>query len=320
MPLEPAIRAIVALGNRTINHHHPPLPMPLQRLAEQRLGGLGRLVVLKGAPVQSITHHMVPVDGGRIVVRLYRPRAGRLPLHVFLHGGGFCSGNVTQRDDRCQNLAVNTECVVASVGYRLAPENRYPTAPEDCYTALTYLVEHAGDIDIDPDVVSVGGESAGANLAAVMALMARDRHGPTLAFQMLDVPATDLTLNQPSIRQLATGYMLTLEGMEDFMRNYIEPDRVTEPYASPLLAPDLSGLPPAWIMSCEFDPLRSDAEAYAKRLEASGVCVQYQQLDGHIHPSFSFSRISASARRYLGAAESALRAAHRNARDAVATH
>jgi acetyl esterase len=316
MPLEPRIKAIVALGNR--RNVGTGLPMPIQRMADQRVGGLARIVVLKGAHVHAVTHHMVPVDGGQIVVRLYRPHEGRLPLHLFFHGGGFCTGNLMQRDDRCQDLAVDAGCVVASVGYRLAPENRYPTAVEDCYAALCWLVDRADEIDIDPRAVSVGGESAGANLAAVVALMARDRNGPGLVFQLLDVPATDLTLSQPSIRQLGTGYMLTLEGMEEFMRNYIDPDRVTEPYASPLLAPDLSGLPPASIMSCEFDPLRSDGEAYATRLEEAGVAVQFQLLEGHVHPSFAFSRISASARRYLGAAGMALRAAHRTALDPVA--
>jgi acetyl esterase len=316
MPLEPRIKAIVALGNRS--NFGNSQPMALQRMADLRAGSLSRIVVLKGARVQPITHHMVPVEGGQILVRLYRPHHGTLPLHVFFHGGGFCTGNLMQRDDRCKDLAVDAGCVVASVGYRLAPENRYPTAPEDCYAALGWLAAHADEIGIDPNVVSVGGESAGANLAAVVALMARDRNGPHLVFQLLDVPATDLTLSQPSIRELGHGYMLTLDGMEDFMRNYIDPERVTEPYASPLLAPDLSGLPPAWIMSCEFDPLRNDGEGYAQRLQEAGVEVQFQLLHGHVHPSFAFSRISASARRYLGAAGMALRAAHRAALDSVA--
>jgi acetyl esterase len=315
MPLEPRIKALVALGNRSNPGNNRP--MAIQRMADLRAGSLSRIVVLKGARVQSITHHMVPVEGGQILVRIYRPHHGTLPLHVFFHGGGFCTGNLMQRDDRCKDLAVDAGCVVASVGYRLAPENRYPTAPEDCYAALCWLTDHADEVGIDAGTVSVGGESAGANLAAVVALMARDRHGPRLVFQLLDVPATDLTLSQPSIRELGNGYMLTLDGMEDFMRNYIDPDRVTEPYASPLLAPDLSGLPPAWIMSCEFDPLRNDGEGYAKRLEEAGVAVQFQLLDGHVHPSFAFSRISASARRYLGAAGMALRAAHRSALESV---
>jgi acetyl esterase len=167
----------------------------------------------------------------------------------------------------------------------------------------------------------VGGESAGATLAAVSCLMARDRRGPQLAFQLLEVPATDLTMSQPSVRELATGYLLTFDMMQECVRCYIEDsERVTEPYASPLHAPDLSGLPPAFIMTCEFDPLRGDGEAYATRLQEAGVPVQYQQLNGHVHPSFAFNRLSASSRQYLREAETALRAAHWAALDAVAVH
>jgi acetyl esterase len=267
----------------------------------------------------TISHVMVPVNGGEILVRLYRPHDGVLPLHVFFHGGGFCAGDLDQRDPRCQDTAVGVGCVVASVDYRLAPENHYPAAPEDCYAALCWLVEHAEELGIDPSIVSVGGESAGANLAAVTCLMARDRKGPTICFQLLDVPCTDLTMSQPSINELATGYMLTKKGMEQYLAAYLDhPGQATEPYASPLFDPDSSGLPPAWVMTCEFDPLRSDGEAYAKKLEEAGVPVHYQQLAGHIHPSFAFNRLTTSSRSYLRAADNALRTAHRAARPAVA--
>ncbi len=317
MPLEPRIKTLLAMDNRLRGGKAAPL-MPLQRRDEHRLGLFLRLVVRKGQPVDSITHHLVPVEGGQILVRLYRPRPGNLPLHVFFHGGGFCTGTLNQRDDRCQDLAVHAGCVVASVDYRLAPENQYPTAPEDCYAALCWLVDHAPDLGLNPAAVSVGGESAGGNLAAVVSLMARDRNGPRLALQMLEIPATDLTMSQPSIRTFGQGYALTFDAMQDYMQAYLEtPERATEPYASPLLAPDLTGLPPAWVMTCEFDPLRDEGEAYATRLEEAGVPVQFQQLAGHIHGSFAFNRLTASAADYLGEAASALRAAHKTALETV---
>jgi acetyl esterase len=319
VPLDRRIAALVALGNRVTNPEADQ-PMPLQRTADSRTGALfAKLVMRPGAKMHDKTHRMVPVEAGHILVRLYRPHPGDLPLHVFLHGGGWCTGNLDQRDARCQDLAAAAGCLVASVDYRLAPENQYPTQPEDCYAALCWLVAHAAELGINPDVVSVGGESAGGNLAAVVCLMARDRLGPRLAFQMLEVPATDLTMSQPSISELATGYLLTRQGMETYVRWYIEdPSRITEPYASPLHAADLRGLPPAWIMTCEYDPLRSDGEAYAAKLRAAGVPVQYQQLAGHIHPSFAFSRLTASARRYQAEAAAALQAGHRRAALAVA--
>jgi acetyl esterase len=319
VPLDPRIKALVVLGNRVTNPGADQL-MPLQRQADSRVGRLfARVVMRPGREVASITHRMIPVEGGHILVRLYRPHQGDLPLHVFFHGGGWCTGTLDQRDVRCQDLAMDAGCVVASVDYRLAPENQYPTAPEDCYAAVQWLVDRASDLGVNPAAVSVGGESAGGNLAAVVCLMAKDRSGPQLAFQMLEVPATDLTLSQPSVHELATGYMLTLQGMQTYVRCYIEDSsRVTEPYASPLHAPDLSGLPPAWVMTCEFDPLRSDGEAYAKRLVEAGVPTEYRQLDGHIHPSFAFTRLTATARPYQRDAAAALRAAHRAALDATA--
>jgi acetyl esterase len=265
----------------------------------------------KGPEVASISHRVIPVEGGRIRLRLYRPvGSGPFPLHVFLHGGGWCIGTLDDRDPRCQALAAGAGCLVVSVDYRMAPENQYPTPPEDCFRALTWLVAHAEELDVDASRVSVGGESAGANLAAVVALMARDRGGPALRFQLLDVPAVDLTLTQPSIEEFGTGYLLERRDMESFIDNYL-PDRslVTDPYVSPLFAEDLSGLPPAWITTMSHDPLQDDGKAYADRLREAGVEVWYRQLQGHIHSSFAFTRLSASARAYEESSVAALRKA-----------
>jgi acetyl esterase len=318
MPLEPRVRAIVSLANR-LSGSGGEVYFPLERRADGRLGKLlVRVAIRPGRKVASISHRMIPVAEGSILVRIYRPHDGVLPLHVFMHGGGWCVGSLDDRDPRCQDIAMDAGCVVVSVDYRLAPENQYPTAPEDCYAAVSWLVAHAEEMGIDPAVVSVGGESAGGNLAAVVCLMARDRSGPSIVYQLLDVPATDLTMSQPSVDELATGYLLTRQSMEAYVTAYIrDPTRVTEPYASPLHAPDLSGLPPAWIMTAEFDPLRSDGEAYAARLREAGVDTHYTELKGHIHPSVGFTRLLASARAYHRASVTALRTAHREAQRSI---
>ena len=255
-----------------------------------------------------VEHTSVAVDGGRIPVRLYRPdRAGPLPLYVFLHGGGWCKGGLDERDPRCRTIAAGADCVVASVDYRMAPENQFPTAPEDCYAALTGLVGRGFDLGIDPDRVAIGGESAGANLAAAVCLMARDRSGPAIRHQWLDVPATDLTLAQEGHRNVPDGHLLDAADIDDYLAHYLpDPAMATDPRCSPLLADDLRDLPRAWIMSAGYDRLRGDAQAYAEALEAADVPVRHTRLAGHIHTTFAFTRLLPSARAYEAAAVAAL--------------
>ena len=171
-------------------------------------------------------------------------------------------------------------------------------------------MEHAEELGFDASRVSVGGESAGANLAAALCLMARDRSGPEICHQWLDVPAVDLTMSQPSVQSVPDGHLLDMDTILEFRECYLgDLDLVTEPYASPLLADDLSGLPPAWIMSCEYDKLRDDGVAYAGALKQAGVPVQSQVLAGHVHPSFAFTRLIPSARAYERQAIAALASA-----------
>lgn len=317
MPLHPRLRPIVAMANRRDDEG---VLMPTRRLAgtlEARR--MGRVAMLRGPDVE-ISERLVPVAGGSIRVRLYRPRAGsvagdrRPALHVFIHGGGWCVGDLDQRDPRCRTIAGEAGCVVASVDYRLAPENAFPTAPEDCYAALVALVEDAEELGIDPEVVSVSGESAGANLAAVVCLMARDRNGPRICFQWLDVPATDLTMSQPSVERLGHGYVLTRAAMDAYVADYLAGADPTHPLASPLHVEDLSGLPPALVMTCELDPLRDDGIAYAAALREAGVEVEHRDLDGLFHAAFAFTRILPEARAYEVEATGLLRRAHRDAR------
>jgi acetyl esterase len=235
----------------------------------------------------------VPVDGGEIAVRVYEPGGdGPFPCHVYFHGGGFWLGNLEMSDASCRATAVDAGCVVASVDYRLAPEATFPVPAEDCFTALRWVVDHAAELHVDAGRVSVGGASAGGNLAAVVALMARDRGGPDLVLQVLEIPVTDLTMSQESVRSNGVGYLLTTTSIEQYTSYYLaDPADATNPYASPLLAPDLTNLPPAVVMTAELDPLRDEGEAYARRLAEAGVPVEATRWDGQFHGSQTMGKL-----------------------------
>lgn len=313
MHLEPRVARIVKTAN-ALDRRAPSMSMASRRFESAVTARrMGRVVMARGPEPASQTDQLIEVDRGRILVRVYRPAgSGPFPIHLFLHGGGWCVGTLDERDPRCRAISDGARCVVVSVDYRMAPENTYPTAPEDCYRALEWAVENAGDLGGDPGRISVSGESAGANLAAVLCLMARDRSGPSIAYQWLDVPATDLTMSQPSIRSTPSGYLLDYEDMVRYRDHYLTTEaQQTEAYASPLHAEDLGGLPPAWILTCGADPLRDDGRAYAAALREAGVEVTERHLAGHVHPSFAFTRLIPSAASYEREAIAALAAAHR---------
>ncbi len=184
-------------------------------------------------------------------------------------------------------LANRANCVVVSVDYRLAPEHKFPAAAEDSYAAVKWVVDHADSINVDANRVAVGGDSAGGNLAAVVALMARDKGEISLAYQMLIYPVTNHSYATESYTENADGYLLTKDSMIWFWNHYLNNEEDGQnPYASPLLASDLSGLPPALVLTGEFDPLRDEGEAYAKRLQEAGVQVEATRYDGMIHGFF----------------------------------
>jgi acetyl esterase len=223
---------------------------------------------------------------GGVPIRLYLPSdAEALPLHVHLHGGGWWMGSIETVDPMARELAGAGLAVVA-VDYRLAPEHPWPAAPEDCYEVLTWLA-----IDERFTSISVGGESAGANLATVVSLMARDRGGPQLAAQWLDVPAVDLRMPpDPSVRLFGSGYGLEISQFPAIAAWYA--DDLDHPYVSPARA-DLSGLPPAIVTTAEFDLLRDQGEAYAAALAAAGVPVELRRAEGHVHASSWFTAMDA---------------------------
>jgi acetyl esterase len=261
--------------------------------------------------VAAVEDRRIPGPAGEIPARIYRPEAaGELPALVYFHGGGWVIGGLDTHDPTCRDLANRGRCAVVSVDYRLAPEHRYPAAPEDCYAALRWVAEQAGALGVDAGRLAVGGDSAGGNLAAVTTLLARERGGPSLAFQLLVYPATDCVFDRPSHVENAEGYLLETAAMEWFWGHYL-PDRVrrAEPTASPLRAGSHAGLPPALVITAEFDPLRDEGEAYAERLQRAGVPTRCSRYDGMIHGFFAMSALVDGAKRAMEEAGSALRGA-----------
>lgn len=203
---------------------------------------------------------------------------------VFFHGGGFVIGSIELYEEFCRALTNGAGCIVVSVGYRLAPEHKFPAAVEDCYSATKWVAVNAKAIDGDSTHIAVGGDSAGGNLAAVVAVMARDEGSVPLVFQLLLYPTTNLAHDTLSMQENASGYLLTRDDMFWFRSLYLpnDADR-NNPYASPLLAQDLHGLPPALVITAEYDPLRDEGEAYTTRLREAGVTVVCTRYNGMIH-------------------------------------
>jgi acetyl esterase len=239
-----------------------------------------------GPQVAKVEDRAIPGPAGDIPVRIYTPEAGTAPRPavVFFHGGGFVIGDLDTHDPDCRAIASGTGAAVVAVDYRLAPEHPYPAAQEDCIAAVGWVHDHAADLGVEPDRLAVAGDSAGGNLAAVVAQHLHAAGGPALRAQILIYPATELGMTFPSIKENGEGYLLTEETMRWFMGHYRPV--VDDPKASPLLTKDLSGLPPALVITAEFDPLRDEGEAYADKLRAAGVSVTQTRYDGMIHGFF----------------------------------
>jgi len=259
------------------------------------------MTLLAGEPEQlaAVEDRQVPGPAGPVPVRVYTPSGGSAPrpLIVYFHGGGFVIGDIDSHDPSCRQLANAVGAVVVSVHYRLAPEHRAPAAAEDCYAVTAWVAEHADELGGDPARLAVAGDSAGGNLAAVVPLLARDRGGPAIKFQLLIYPVTDLTMTQPSIDENGEGYMLTAAGLRWFYDHYLgDGGDAKHPVHSPLFAADLTGLPPAHVVTAEFDPLRDEGEAYAERLRDAGVPVTVKRYDGLIHGFFGMGLVIEAAK------------------------
>jgi acetyl esterase len=235
--------------------------------------------------VATVEDRVIPGPAGDIPVRIYAPDApAPRPVIAFFHGGGFVICSVETHDGLARRLANAVGAVVVSVEYRLAPEARCPAAAEDCYAATMWTHDHAAELGADPGRLIVAGDSAGGNLAAVVTLMARERGAPSITAQVLVYPVIDAACDAPSYTENAEGYFLEATGMRWFWDHYLGPDGDgAHHHASPIRAGDHSGLPPAVVITAEFDPLRDEGEAYAEALQVAGVPVTMRRYDGMIH-------------------------------------
>lgn len=245
------------------------------------------LSVPDGEPeaVDAVTDRSVPGPAGDVPIRVYTPTGdGPHPALVFFHGGGWMLGGLETHDALCRALANASQCVVVATDYRLAPEHRFPAALEDCYAVTRWVAENADAIGATSDAVAIAGDSAGATLAVGVGLLARDRGGPEIGYQVLAYPATDYAFDTDSYEANAQGYFLTRKDMERFWDGYLRSELDGDhPYASPLRTEDLTGLPPTLVLTCGFDPLRDDGRKLADRLSEAGVRTRHTQYEDMIH-------------------------------------
>ena len=264
-----------------------------------------------GEPVAKVENRTIPGPAGEIPVRIYTPAgSGPFPVLVFFHGGGWVICTLDTHDGQCRSLANGAGCVVVSVDYRLAPEHKFPAAPEDCYAATVWVGEHAAELNGDASRLAIGGDSAGGNLTAVVAQMVRNQGGPHLTFQLMIYPATDFASQAPSKTENANGYYLTADDMDWFENHYLnsKADRLN-PLASPMQASDLSNLPPALILTAEYDPLRDEGEEYGRRLQEAGVPVIIRRYAGMVHGFFGMGMVIDEAARAVAETAQTLREA-----------
>lgn len=248
---------------------------------------------------------------GELRLRIYTPKGqAPFPVLVFFHGGGWATGDLDTMDTPLRALTNRAGCVVVSVDYRLAPEHKFPAAIEDAYAATCWVVNNASAIQGDSARIAVGGDSSGGNIAAAVALMARDRGEPCLIYQLLVCPVTNHDFNTASYQENGDRYLLTKNSMVWFWNHYLkDEDDGRNPYASPLQAQDLSGLPPALVITAEYDPLRDEGEAYAARLQKAGVPVVIKRYEGMIHGFFEMAALLDTAQLAIEETAQALRSA-----------
>ncbi len=275
--------------------------------------GLMQLVGPKDVPIGKTENLNVPGPGGPVPVRIYSPVAAGsepLPALVYYHGGGFVIGDLDTHDGLCRMFANEAGCRVVAVHYRLAPEHRFPAAAEDAYAALVWAEANASNLGIDANSIAVGGDSAGGNLAAVVAQMAKEKGGPKLDLQLLLFPVTQIGGETSSLNEFAVGYFLEKKGLDWFYKHYAgtAPDK-NDPRLSPLRAKDLSGLPPAYIVLGGFDPLHDEGQQYADKLRAAGVKVTVSDYPDMVHCFFYLQTVLPQALEAVKKASAALKRA-----------
>ena len=285
MPLDPEAKASLekqaALG---LPAQHEVSPEEARAMSESQPR-------IPGPEVASVSDVAAPGPHGDVPVRVYVPvtdDAATLPVCVWFHGGGWVVGSIATNDPTCRALADASGAIFVSVDYRLAPEHRFPIPLDDCYAATEWAAANAASFGGDPSRLAVAGSSAGGNLAAAVALRARDEDGPRLAHQSLICPVVDADLQRPSYLENGDGYGLNYDTMVYFFQCYVRDQAdASNPYVVPMAADDLSGLPSAFVLTCEYDPLRDEGEAYAERLREAGVPTKLSRYDGQVHALFN---------------------------------
>jgi len=307
MPLDPQaemlLKQMASAGGPALNTLSPVD-------ARKLTGVMFRVPPGSEEPVHKVENRNIPGPAGEIPIRVYTPAgAGPFPVLVFIHGGGFVLCDLDTHDGACRSLTNEAGCVTVSVDYRLAPEHKFPAAVEDCYAATTWVSDHAKEINGDPKRIAVGGDSAGGNLSAVISMLARDAGKPHIMFQLLIYPATDTARNTESHKNF-TDYFLTKDMIEYFYRHYLRGEAdAKDPRISIALAKDFRALPPAHIITAEFDPLRDEGEAYGRRLIEAGVSAKVTRYDGMMHAFFSQGDIMDKGRLAVAECADALRKA-----------
>jgi acetyl esterase len=285
-------------------------------VAEAREEELSGVRAAPPEAVAEVLEHRLPGPAGEIPVRLYLPHSASLPVLAYFFGGGWVLGSLDAVDPVCRRLANATPCAVASVGYRRAPEHPFPAGVEDCYAATRWLAEHGAEFGLDPGRLAVGGASSGGNLAAAVALLASERGGPRIAFQLLVYPPVDQKAPASALTVTHDGRSFGAADLAWCWSHYLARREDGEnPLASPLRAPNLDGLPAALVITAELDPVRDQAERYAARLAEAGVETELVRFDGAAHGFFSESgRLGATAEAQALAASALRRAFERSGR------
>ena len=312
MPLDPQCQALLGAIESM------GLPAFADMTPEETRASVQGFTMLMGEPeeVVKVEDRQIPSPDGAVPVRIYTPAGagpGPLPVLVWFHLGGFVFGSVEWVDAITRALANRSGCIVVSVDYRLSPEHPYPAARDDAWTAVTWVATHAPEIGADRDRLAVGGDSAGGNLATVCCLMAREQGGPSIAFQLLIYPSTDCTegsFELPSHKENGEGYLISNADLRLWWGHYLSGGaNPADPYLSPLQAADLSGLPPALVITAEYDPLRDEGEEYGRRLAESGVPTEVRRYDGQIHAFFVAPAVIERARECMDDVANTLRKA-----------
>ncbi|HEY3111943.1 MAG TPA: alpha/beta hydrolase [Chloroflexota bacterium] len=306
--LDPQARALLDERARWgLPPHHQVTPEVARKNTLARL----ELQPVPIEPVERVENRTIPGPAGEIPIRIYAPAAsGPLAVLVYFHGGGWVVGNLDSHDVICRRLANQAECMVISVDYRLAPEHKFPAPLDDCFAATAWAAANVDQIGGDPMCLAVGGDSAGGNLAAAVALMARDRGGPELCFQLLIYPVINRDFETASYHENASGYGMVREDMIWFWQHYLRSDEdARNPYAAPLLARDVRDLPPALIITAGYDVLRDEAELYARHLREARVEVELAQYPTMIHGFFGMHPWIDEAKRAIDRAAGKLKEA-----------